>query len=233
MALANYCAPADVQVYVPGIVLAEETAIWAILCGVSARAIDGYTDRYFFSDAGSTRYFDVAGDPSSSTILRSFQMAKHDFYGATTIKIAQIENGDPAVSTDWVQLTGDGITPPSDFYLEPANETYVGMTGDAHAKPFDRIEIPATPPRISTTFQAGFLPGKRTLSVTPPNWGWPAIPDEIKDIATKIVLRMWKSREAGWTGVVGSPEMGTAIVLKFLDINDLNTLNRYKKYTVG
>jgi hypothetical protein len=238
----NYVGAEDVQLYVQQNVVAKEGGLWDALAGAASRAIDGFCERYFYPDpAGpATKYFDVDGDPYTGRDTwppngarggKMLFLDKHDFYALTVLKVAQIENGNPNSPTDWITLTGDGITPPSDFYLEPANQTYVGKAGDAHAKPFWWIQLPSFGPLISNTFRGYFTSGKRTVAITA-SWGWPAVPDEIKDIATKIVLRMWKSRESGWTGIVGSPETGTTSVLKYLDVNDLYTLSRYKKTTL-
>jgi hypothetical protein len=230
--LANYALAADVSAYLPKVPVAQQ-ATWAQLLSAASRGIDGFCERYFYNDTGSTRYFDVPGDPDGSTPIRTFLMGKHDFYGITTVKIAEIENADPAVTGDWVQLTGDGITPPSDFFFEPANEAYIGKTGDVNIKPWSRIELPATPGRTSTTFRDRFVVGKRTLAVTPQFWGWPAIPDQIKDITAKIVVRMHKAQPTGFTGQTGSPEVGAGTILNFLDINDLKVLASYKKQSAG
>lgn len=154
---------------------------------------------------------------------------KHDFYSLTALKVAQIENGNPANPSDWITLTGDGITPPSDFYLEPANQTFLGKDGSALVQPFWWVQLPAFGPLISTSFRGYFTSGKRTVSLTA-SWGWPAVPDDIQDITVKIVVRMFKAQSTGFTGVIGSPDGGQATILKYLDINDLNTLNGYKKW---
>lgn len=230
--LANYAVAADVHTYLPNL-NASEDGLLDVFAGVVSRAMDGWTSRFFYFETGAVKYFDVEGDPTSGTIIRSAPL-QIDFFGATTVKIAQRENADPGVTGDWVTLTGDGSTPPSDFFLEPANETFIGKTGDTNRKPFSRIELPATAPSTSTTFQNGFMVGKRTLAVTPAGgWGWPAIPDELKNICAKAVVRWWRAKEASFGGTTGSPETGTQVIQRYLDIEDIATLNRYKRYTVA
>lgn len=231
---ADYCSADDISARVPNALESEEAQNWTDYIHVASRAIDRFCDRYFYPDPiTGVKYFDVEGDPSSGTSIRMLQLQDHDFYGATTIKVALFENADPAVTADWVTLTGDGITPPSDFFLEPANQTYVGKNGDVNRKPFYRIRIPATPPKTSATYQSSLLPGMRTLAIIPTGWGWPAIPDEIKNIAIRAVLRMSKSRDAGETGDIGSPEYGAATITKYLDAQDILTLIGYKKLGFG
>jgi hypothetical protein len=231
--LANYAETDDIAGYLPKVPTAQQP-VWAQLCSVASRGIDRFTDRYFYNDTGTVKYFDVFGDPGpGGSTIRTFRSFKHDFYGATIVKVAQVENADPAVATDWVTLTGDGITPPSDYFLEPGNETYLGKAGDTNTKPYDTIELPRTPARTSSTFQNGFMIGKRTLSLQPAGWGWPAIPDEIKDICCKVVVRMFKAVPTGFTGATGSPDTAAGTIMKWLDINDWNTLMNYRKMSVG
>lgn len=148
----NYAGVKDVQAFLPNVPDLQQKS-WLQLLDLASRGIDDYCERYFYSAGVATKYFDVAGDPSSSTIIRRLRLDNHDFFALTAIQIAQRENADPAVATDWVTLVGDGITPPSDFYLEPANQVYVGIAGDSTRRPYEAIELPATPPSTSTTFQ--------------------------------------------------------------------------------
>jgi hypothetical protein len=236
VALADYAVTADVLAFLPLVPVAQQ-ATWAGLISDASREIDGYCQRYFYADGVGTKYFDVPGDPYSGQSwpqvggrgAKSFFCLNHDFYALTALKVAQIENGNPGSPTDWVTLTGDGITPPSDFFLEPANNNYVGKNGNSQPKPFYWIDLPAYGPTTSTTFRGYFTAGKRTVSITA-NWGWPVVPDQIKDITVKIVIRMFKGQQTGFTGATGFPEGTSAVLLKYLDANDFNTLNRYRKW---
>ena len=239
----DYCTANDVSARVPNALEAEEAANWTDFIHTASRAIDGFCDRYFYTDPAGAgiRYFDVDGDPYTGRDTwppngarggKMLFLYRHDFYDLTALKVAQIENGNPNSPTDWITLTGDGIVPPSDFYLEPSNQSYIGKSGSALVKPFWWVELPSFGPLISNTFRGYFTSGKRTVSIEA-TWGWPGVPDEIRDICIKIVLRMAQSTAAGSTGAIGSPEYGTAIVTKYLDVNDLYTLTRYKKTTLS
>lgn len=234
---ADYAQTSDITAFLPD-VPATKQATWPDLIHAASREIDKYTERYFYPDGTGTKYFDVPGDPytgrSSWPLVggngpKTLFITNHDFYAVTALKVAQIENGNPASSTDWTTLVGDGVTPPSDFYCEPSNQTYLGKNNDTNAKPFYWIELPAYGPTTSTTFRGFFTSGKRTVSITA-NWGWPAVPDQIKNVTVKIVVRMFKAQPSGFTGQTGSPEGASATLLKYLDANDFATLDNYKKW---
>lgn len=231
MALASYASRDDFAVQVTSL---QNPADYATqidgLLSTASRSIDGFCDRYFYNDGPSTKYFD--GDDSQLLLVP-------DFFGAATVRVAGFENADPAGS-DWTTLTGDGVTPPSDFFFEPApgqQLPYVGKSGDDHARPWYRIRLPQTPPQSSQTFKSQFPRGLRTVAVTPPaggGWGWPAVPDEIALICLKISIRLWEAAEASYTGDVGDPQLGPRINLQnVLDIGDLYTLENYKRPSVG
>lgn len=230
MGLANYAQTSDVQAYLSSVPNAQQ-ASWPALLSSASRGIDEFVGRHFYNDVSSVKYFDVEGDPSSGTIISSLELP--DFYGSTVVKVAQRENGDPAVAADWVTLTGDGLTPPSDFFLEPSYQDYVGKTGDVNLRPYHRIVLPATAPSTSTTFRSSLMPGKKTLSLLPTGWGWPAIPDQIQNITVKVVVRMFKAQPSGFTGAVGSPETGRLVILNFLDMDDISVLTRYRRMSAG
>lgn len=218
--------------YMPTVPDAQQ-ASWPLLLSAVSRSIDAWIDRYLFADGIATKYFDVDGstDPGASPVTH-LQLFGDDFYNLTALKLATRENADPAVTGDWVQLTGDGVTPPSDFFLGPPNRSYVGVDGDVNRRPYYRIELPATSPSSSTTYQAAFVPGLRVVAITA-NWGWPVVPDEIKDITAKIAIRMWKAAPAGFTGATGSPDTGLNVIQNYTDMNDRVTLQRFKKFSAG
>jgi hypothetical protein len=99
-----------------------------------------------------------------------------------------------------VGIDGDGITPPSNFYLWPINRPRIGAanqsTPDTTSRfPYKGIDI-AHIPISSTTFLPSSIPGYKTVSITA-NWGWPAVPDFIKDLTCRAASLMWRKRMAG------------------------------------
>jgi hypothetical protein len=58
--------------------------------------------------------------------------------------------------------------------------------------------------------------------------GWPAIPDEITDVALTMAVRAWHARQSGQTDIVGNDETGAPIVSRYLSSRDRETLKRYR-----
>lgn len=233
----DYAQTSDVLAYIPDVPAAKQVT-WPTFLHTASREIDGYCGRYFYPDGVGTKYFDVPGDsaaggstwpPSGMRGPKRLFVLNHDFYTVTALKVANIENGNPANSTDWTTLTGDGVVPPTDFFLEPSNQTYLGLNGSALTRPSYWIELPSYGPGSSTTFRGYFTAGKRTVSITA-NWGWPGIPDQIKDITVRIVIRAFKAAPTGFAGVTGGPDGSSPVFLRYLDGNDRATLDRYKKW---
>jgi hypothetical protein len=82
----------------------------------------------------------------------------------------------------------------------------------------------------SPTNQAGrFYPGYGNVRLRGSAGfaGWPAIPDEIAELAITAVVRAWHARQAGQTDVIGSDEFGKPIVSRYVSGRDRDTLARY------
>jgi hypothetical protein len=57
--------------------------------------------------------------------------------------------------------------------------------------------------------------------------GWPAIPDELSEIATTAVVRAWQARSAGQADILGTDEYGRPVVSRYLSRRDLVVIDRY------
>jgi len=139
---------------------------------------------------------------------------------ATTIQLqlAYYENQPLA---QWTAVfSGDGHTPPSNYFMWPRNPKNAGSSADATAwRPWNSIDI-AHIPVAATSFLPSTLPGYLMASLTA-FWGWPVVPDDIKNMTLKIAARAWRARSTGWTTVIGSPELGAVVdVSKFFDQQD-------------
>jgi hypothetical protein len=136
-----------------------------------------------------------------------------------------------AALANYYTITGDGITPPTNFVLEPANPASAGAASDQVSKrPFYIIHIPATMKAGSTTdYQAIFPAGLRTISITA-SWGWPVIPDEIKALTIKLAIRLWRARDSNFTGQSGAPtQTGNVSTKTLLDDGDNAVIARYQR----
>ena len=142
---------------------------------------------------------------------------------ATTlqVKLAFFENQPLA---QWVTvLSGNGIAPPSNYFLWPRNRPNAGSSADpTQRRPYYGIDI-AHIPISNTTFLPSSIPGYMTVSLTS-YFGWPAVPDLIKDLTCKLATRMWRSRESGWGGELGSAEAGRVNAAPHFDALDEHTL---------
>lgn len=229
--VADYATTADVAALYPqGDATGLDSAAFTRFLHVASRGVDRYTDRFFYADGSSTKYFDI----KTADLNRFFVPAGlGDFYSPSAIKIALNPNSDPADATQWVTLSGDGVTPPSNYFLLPDNPPYVGSATSASARqPYFGIELPEqSNPNDATNYRASFTKGQRTLAITA-NWGWPAIPDDIVQVTAKIAVKMYRSRDAGWTGQTGSPEIGNVQIIKFLDASDFAVLEYYSRQSV-
>lgn len=74
-----------------------------------------------------------------------------------------------------------------------------------------------------------FWPGYANVRLTGPEGflGFPAIPDDLEDVANTAVVRAWHARLSGQVDIVGNDETGAPIVTRFLSSRDWKTLARY------
>lgn len=85
---------------------------------------------------------------------------------------------------------------------------------------------------VATTYSA-FTPGFDTVEVTPgtattAQFGWPAIPVELSQLAIVLGTRMYQARQSGETLVIGSTDFGQSIA-RFLPEPEYRALlNRYR-----
>jgi hypothetical protein len=75
--------------------------------------------------------------------------------------------------------------------------------------------------------QRTFPRGYSTVRLTAVT-GWPAIPDDIADVACTMVVRAWHARQSGQTDIVGNDETGAPIVSRYLSARDRDTIKAYR-----
>jgi len=133
------------------------------------------------------------------------------------IQLAYFENQPKA---QWVtNLAGNGIAPPSNYFLWPRNPRGADSSADpTQLRPWEAIDI-AHIPISQTQFLPSSIPGYLTASVTA-HWGWPVVPDPIKDFTVRWAIKMWRARESGWAESIGSLETG--VVHEFLRLNAMD-----------
>jgi hypothetical protein len=181
--------------------------------------------------AGDAFILDVAGTQETVTASAVSGSGPYTLtVGATTfahasgtsastiqVKLAYFENQPLA---QWVTiLSGNGIAPPSNYFLYPRNPRNADSSADAtQLRPWEAIDI-AHIPISQTQFLPSSIPGYLTAAVTA-NWGWPVIPDPIKDFTVRWAVKMWRARAAGWAESLG--DTNTGIVHEFLKLNAMD-----------
>jgi len=121
------------------------------------------------------------------------------------VQLAYFENQPRANWT--VQLSGDGVRPPSNFFCWPRNPKPAGSSADPTQRdPWFGLDI-AHIPISNTTYLPTAIPGYATIAIGA-NWGWPAVPDQIKGLAGRITAKLWRSRGAGWSDEIGAGVTG-------------------------
>jgi hypothetical protein len=90
-------------------------------------------------------------------------------------------------------------------------------------------------PAFTIKLLSGFFPwGYDTVRVTPGvtdplGWGWPAIPEELKQVAIVLGTRMVQARQSGETLVIGSTDFGQSVA-RFLPEPEYRALlDKYKR----
>lgn len=138
---------------------------------------------------------------------------------ATTIQVrlAYFEN---QPLPQWVTiLSGNGVAPPSNYFLWPRNPRNADSSADpTQLRPWEAIDI-AHIPISQTQFLPSSIPGYLTASVTA-NWGWPVVPDPVKDFTVRWAVKMWRARAAGWAEAIGNAQTGE--VHEFLRLNAMD-----------
>lgn len=91
--------------------------------------------------------------------------------------------------------------------------------------PATHIVMSDVPKGSVSRFYAGF--GNVRLSGSAGFAGWPAIPNDLVDVANTVVVRAWAARQSGQADIIGNDETGAPLVSRFLSLRDRATLRRY------
>lgn len=60
-------------------------------------------------------------------------------------------------------------------------------------------------------------------------WGWPSVPDAIKQLATRLTIRAWQGLKSGLSDVQGTTDLGQPIFTKALTQIDYLVLSQHKR----
>lgn len=133
------------------------------------------------------------------------------------VQLAYFENQPTA---NWItNLSGDGVRPPSNYFCWPRNPRNADSSSDpTQRRPWYGIDI-AHIPISNTTYLPTPITGYATIAIAA-HWGWPVVPDPIKDFTVRWTVKMWRSRESGWAESIGNAETG--LVHEFLRLNAMD-----------
>lgn len=137
---------------------------------------------------------------------------------ATTVKVqfAYYEN---QPFNQWLTVQGDGLTGGStNWMLWPTNPKPYLITSSTATTPWQGFNLPMIPV-TGTAYLPTPRPGSRTIAMTA-YWGWPAIPDLIKDLVLKMTARAWLSRQDAWAHTSGDQSMGMVNMSHHFDSRD-------------
>jgi hypothetical protein len=159
-------------------------------------------------DAYTRRYFwqSDAGTVRYFTATGSATLFLDDV--TTVTAVGTDEDGDRTYEHTWAA---------TDYDLLPYNAAEV-------SEPFTRLRVT---PRGNYSFPAGVPKGVKVTGT----WGWPAVPDMVREIALLESARLW-SQGRSPSGVVASPEMGTFIIEPQLHPQAMARLNALKRVMV-
>jgi len=118
------------------------------------------------------------------------------------------ENGDRTYENTWAATDYDQLP-------YNASEVY---------EPYTRLRVT---PTGSYAFPAGVPKGVKITGV----FGWPEVPDGIREVTLLEVARLWAQGRSP-SGIVASPELGTFMVEPQLHPQALARLNQYKRVMI-
>ena len=131
-----------------------------------------------------------------------------DIASSSGLTVYTDEDGDHAYENTWAT---------TDYDLEPYNAAEVYF-------PFTRI---AVAPRGNYALPVRVPKGVKVTAT----WGWPEVPDGIREVALLEAARLWAQGKSP-SGVVASPDVGSFMVEPELHPSAKVRLNQYKRVTI-
>lgn len=148
----------------------------------------------------------AAGTVRYFTARGSARMFVDDIVTLTTLQTD--EDGDRTYETTWAA---------TDYDLVPYNAAEVEA-------PYTRVEVT---PTGNYAFPTGMPKGVKITGV----FGWPEVPDSIREVTLLEVARLWAQGRSP-SGIVASPELGTFMVEPQLHPQATARLNQYKRVMI-
>lgn len=169
----------------------------------ASRRIDGYVGRFFYQNTATIKLYLTDTSIITPTSYNSYVLQTDDLVSITSLKTD--DAGDSTFSNTWSA---------PDYRLEPLNSI-------ALSRPFRKV-IATNTGKSFPVLVAPPMPGVQIEGV----WGWPAIPDDIREACILMSLRLF-SRYNAPLGVLGFGEIGTVSV-RAVDPDIRDILNPYR-----
>lgn len=154
--------------------------------------------------------------PLTLTVGTAFGHVVNTIANSTVLQFAFYENQPLA---QWLTVQGDGVTGgATNYFFWPTNPKPYLATGSVVQAPWHGLNMPLIPVS-NTTYLPTPRPGTATIAMTT-NWGWPAVPELIKELCLKMTARAWLSRQDSWAQTSGDSTMGVVDMSHHFDTRD-------------
>lgn len=174
----------------------------------ASRRIDGFVNRFFYQKSATLSLYLTDTNVVGPYAYNQYTLSIPDLYSVTTVK--SDDDGDGTFETTW--------TTNVDYRLEPLDTVLQN-------RPYNKI-IAIGAKAFPVIFQPP-MPGMQVQGV----WGWPAIPDDIREAAIIMSLRLF-SRYNSPLGVLGFGEMG-AVTVRAVDPDIREMLSPYREIAIA
>lgn len=176
----------------------DDNAVLEMFIDGASRFIEGQTGRRFDLVEGETRYFNGAG-------------CRRLFVG-DVVSITTVSTGNP-----------DGYT------ALAVSDWYLGPTNPQPGWPYRWLELPSSYgyDPITNGYGNVFPTGFRTVQLVG-DFGWEAVPEDIRNVCVSLAVRAWKAGRAGFNDAIGVDAAGAPLFSKAMSSTDRMTLARYR-----
>lgn len=199
---------------------AEQSAL-AHVCTAASRLIDRYCGRWFYTSTADAT-FTLDGPPR---VLRIYY-PPIDIAALTTVELA----------ADTVEATSGTYTTIStgDWFLRPVSGTLERPDGWPATSIVLAEDETGTYSNSSQPYR-WFQPGEATVRLTA-RAGWNTttvestnFPQELRLVAAEIGIRLWRTRDAGFSNIIGQSEIGTAFIERYVSPSSREILEHYRR----
>lgn len=140
----------------------------------------------------------------TTTAGTRFQHPANEAGTNINVQLAYFENQPTA---QWIlNISGDGIRPPSNYFMWPRNPRPYQSSDPFARKPWSGVDLSHIP-MAATSYLPTPIPGYLTIAIAA-NWGWPSIPLSIKNFVGMTTVKMWRARGTAWSERLGGKEVG-------------------------